>query len=187
MAAVTDSESSFPHSYTAPPPSASTSLNHIFLSPGHTVPATPSVSPISPLHIENTLVSPISVSLIPSPSHALSKIEPTSPQPQHTARSEVSHASPAFISALTTHPTHTHTARCQNTHPSTIGSSQPLIQVIMTTAVEHRCLPRRCELEFEHLCVFVKGGFYSRGWNLRLWLSWVVFTYSLCQKYTFLE
>lgn len=163
MAAVTDSESSFPHSCTAPPPSASTSLNHIFLSPGHTVPATPSVSPISPLHIENTLVSSISVSLIPSPSHALSKIEPTSPQPQHTARSEASHGSPAFISALTTHPTHTHSALCQNTHPSTIGSSQPLIQVIMTAAVEHRCLPRRCELEFEHLCVFVKGGFYSRG------------------------
>uniref|UniRef100_A0A3P9DK97 non-specific serine/threonine protein kinase n=1 Tax=Maylandia zebra TaxID=106582 RepID=A0A3P9DK97_9CICH len=137
MAAVTDSESSFPHSCTAPPPSASTSLNHIFLSPGHTVPATPSVSPISPLHIENTLVSPISVSLIPSPSHALSKIEPTSPQPQHTARSEVSHASPAFISALTTHPTHTHTARCQNTHPSTIGSSQPLIQAPQQSQVSH--------------------------------------------------
>uniref|UniRef100_A0A3Q2XGJ0 non-specific serine/threonine protein kinase n=1 Tax=Haplochromis burtoni TaxID=8153 RepID=A0A3Q2XGJ0_HAPBU len=137
MAAVTDSESSLPHSCTAPPPSASTSLNHIFLSPGHTVPATPSVSPISPLHIENTLVSPISLSLIPSPSHALSKIEPTSPQPQHTARSEVSHASPAFISALTTHPTHTHTARCQNTHPSTIGSSQPLIQASQQSQVSH--------------------------------------------------
>ncbi|XP_025757610.1 serine/threonine-protein kinase WNK2 isoform X8 [Oreochromis niloticus] len=137
MAAVTDSESSFPHSCTAPPPSASTSLNHIFLSPGHTVPATPSVSPISPLHIENTLVSPISVSLIPSPSHALSKIEPTSPQPQHTARSEASHGSPAFISALTTHPTHTHSALCQNTHPSTIGSSQPLIQAPYQSQVSH--------------------------------------------------
>lgn len=162
MAAVTDCESSRPHSCTAPPPSASSSLNHIFLSPGHTVPATPSVSPISPLHNENAFVS---LSPIPSPSHGLSNVEPASPQ--HAARSEASHASPAFLSTLTTHPLHTHTAQCQSTHPPTIGSSQPVMQVIMTAALEHLCLPRRCELELEYLCVcvcvFVKGGFYLKG------------------------
>ncbi|XP_030588967.1 serine/threonine-protein kinase WNK2 [Archocentrus centrarchus] len=135
MAAVTDCESSCPHSCTAPPPSASSSLNHIFLSPGHTVPATPSVSPISPLHNENALVSPISVSLKPSPSHGLSNVEPTSPQ--RTARSEASHASPAFISILTTHPKHTHTAQCQSTHPPTIGSSQPLMQAPQQSQISH--------------------------------------------------
>ncbi|XP_070765899.1 serine/threonine-protein kinase WNK2 [Enoplosus armatus] len=123
MTAVTDCESSYPHSCTVPHPSTS-SLNPIFLSPG---PVTPSVSPLSPLHIENALVSPIPVSLIPSPSLVLGKMGPTSPQHQPTAalqqsvRSDASHSQPAFISALTTAPS-------QNTHPPTNGSTQPLIQ-----------------------------------------------------------
>ncbi|XP_031700605.1 serine/threonine-protein kinase WNK2 isoform X2 [Anarrhichthys ocellatus] len=124
MTAVTDCESSYPH------PSTSSSLNHIFLSPGQTV--TPSVFPLSPLHIKNMLVSPVPVSLMPSPSPVLG---PTSPQHQHTSvlqqqsvRAEASHSQPAFISAASTHPLHTHTAPCQNTHPPTNGSTQPLMQ-----------------------------------------------------------
>ncbi|XP_045912116.1 serine/threonine-protein kinase WNK2-like isoform X6 [Micropterus dolomieu] len=135
MTAVTDCESSYPHSCTAPHPSTSSSLNPIFLSPGQTLPVTPSVSPLSPLHIENALLSPIPVSLLPSPSPVLGKVGPTSPQHQPTAalqqsvRSEASHLQPAFISGLTsTHPIHTHTALSQNTHPPTNGSTQPLRQ-----------------------------------------------------------
>ncbi|XP_078026054.1 serine/threonine-protein kinase WNK2 isoform X11 [Epinephelus lanceolatus] len=130
MTAVTDCESSYPHSCTAPHPSAPSSLNHIFLSPGQTLPVTPSVSPVSPLHIENTLVSPVPVSHIPSPSPVLGKAGPTSPQHQPRIRSEVSHSQPAFISAPATHPIHTHTAPCQSTHPPTNGSTQPLIQQV---------------------------------------------------------
>lgn len=158
MTAVTDCESSYTHSYTAPHPSTSSSFNHIFLSPGQTLPVTPSVSPLSPLHIENELVSPIPVSLMPPTSPMLGKMGPTSPQHQPTtalqqsARFE-SHSQPAFISALNTHPIHTHIAPSQNTHPPTNGSTQPLIQVIMMSAVECRCLPRRCELKFECLCL----------------------------------
>nr|XP_046253344.1 serine/threonine-protein kinase WNK2-like isoform X8 [Scatophagus argus] len=135
MAAVTDCESSYPHSCTAPHPSTSSSLNHIFLSPGQTHPVTPTISPLSPLHTENVIVSPMSVSLIPSPSPTLGKVGPTSPQHQPTAalqqsvRPEASDSQPAFISALT-HPLHTHTATSQNTHPYTNGSTQPLIQQI---------------------------------------------------------
>ncbi|XP_070824705.1 serine/threonine-protein kinase WNK2 isoform X6 [Chaetodon trifascialis] len=140
MTAVTDCESSHPHSYTTPHPSTSSSFNHIYLSPAQTLPVTPSVSPVSPLHSENVLVSPIPVSLIPSPSPVLGKVGPTSPQHQPTAalqqsvRSEASHSQPAFISALTTHPIHTHTAPSQNTHPPTNGSTQPLMQQISQQA-----------------------------------------------------
>ncbi|XP_051806169.1 serine/threonine-protein kinase WNK2 isoform X3 [Acanthochromis polyacanthus] len=143
MPAVTDCESSYPHSCTAPQLSISSSLNHIFLSPGHALPVTPSVSPLSPLHIENTLVSPIPVSLIPSPSLVLGKVEPTSPQHQppavlqQSARAETSHAQSAFISALSSLPIHTHTAPCQNTHPSINGSTKPLIQVPQQAQTSH--------------------------------------------------
>uniref|UniRef100_A0A4W6ENT1 non-specific serine/threonine protein kinase n=1 Tax=Lates calcarifer TaxID=8187 RepID=A0A4W6ENT1_LATCA len=136
MTAVTDCESSYSHSCTAPHPSTSSSLNHIFLSPGQTLPVTPSVSPLSPLNIESTLVSPIPVSLMPSPSPVLGKVVPTSPQHQpttalqQTVRCEASHSQPAFISALTTHPIHTHISPSQNTHPPTNGSTQPLIQQV---------------------------------------------------------
>lgn len=152
MAAVTDCESSYPHSSTAPHPSTSSCLNHIFLSSGQSVPLTQSVSPISPLHIENSLVSPIPVSLIPSPSPAMDKVGPTSPHHQSIAalqqsvRCDASHAQPAFISSLPTHNIHTHTGPSQNTHPSTNGSTQPLIQVTIMVAVECRSLPKRCEL-----------------------------------------
>ncbi|XP_044067916.1 serine/threonine-protein kinase WNK2-like isoform X4 [Siniperca chuatsi] len=137
MTTVTDCESSYPHSCTTPHPSTSSSLNSIFLSPGQTLPVSSSVSPLSPLHIENVLVSPIPVSLVPSPSPVLGKAGSTSPQHQLTAalqqsiRSEASHSQPAFISALTTtHPIHTHPAPSQNTHPPTNGSTQPLIQQV---------------------------------------------------------
>lgn len=142
MAAVTDCEPSYPHSCTAPHPSISSSLNHIFLSPGHAVPVTPSVSPLSPLQIESALVSPISMSLMPSPSPVLGRVEPTSPhhQPaaalQQTAKPEP-HTHYAFTSVLSTHPVHAHIAPCQSTVTLTNGSSQALIQVIMTAAMKH--------------------------------------------------
>ncbi|XP_035500769.2 serine/threonine-protein kinase WNK2 isoform X4 [Scophthalmus maximus] len=136
MTAVTDCESSYPHPCTAPHPSTSSSLNHIFLSPAQTLTPTPSVSPLSPLHIENALVSPIPVSLMPPTSHMLGKMEPPSPQHQpntalkQSIRCEASHSQPALISALTTHPIHTHISPSQNTHPPTNGSTQPLIQQV---------------------------------------------------------
>ncbi|XP_074538126.1 serine/threonine-protein kinase WNK2 isoform X3 [Halichoeres trimaculatus] len=138
MTAVTDCETSYPHS------SASPSLTHIYLSPGPTLPLTPSVSPLSPLHIENALVSPVPMSLLPSPSHMLGKMGPTSPQHQptaalhHSVRSEASQSQLAFIPALATHPLQTHTATSQNTHPPTNGSTQPLKQVLVPHA---ECVP----------------------------------------------
>ncbi len=159
MTAVTDCESSYPRTCTAPHPSTSSSLNHIFLSPGQTLPVTPSVSPLSPLHIENALVPPIPVSLIPSP--ASPQHQPTAAL-QQSVRSEASHSQPAFISALTTHPIHTHTSPSQNTHPPTNGSTQPLIQVIMSAAKECRCLPRRCELEPLIVIISVRSFFASQ-------------------------
>lgn len=140
MTAVIDCESSYPHSCTAPHPSTSSSHNHIFLSPGQTLPVTPTISPLSPLNIENVLASPIPLSLIPSPSPMLDKVGPTSPQHQPSTalqqcvRSEASHSNPAFIPALAIHPLHAHTAPSQNTHPPTNGSTQPLIKVIMMAA-----------------------------------------------------
>lgn len=136
MPAVTDCESSYPPSCTALLPSIPSSLSHIFLSSGFTVSVTPSVSPLSPVHIESTLVSPIHVSLIPSPSSALGLVELASPQHQPiAARCAASHTQAAFISVPTTYPVHTHTAQSQNTHPPTNGSSQPLTQVIITAIV----------------------------------------------------
>ncbi|XP_069382724.1 serine/threonine-protein kinase WNK2-like isoform X12 [Paralichthys olivaceus] len=134
MTALTDCESSYPYPYTAPHPSTTSSLNHIFLSPRQTLPMTPSVSPLSPLHIENSLVSPIPVSLIPSPSTGLGKMEPTSLQHQpntalkQSVRYEAPHSQPALISTLNTHPIHMHISPSQNTHLPTNGSTQPLIQ-----------------------------------------------------------
>ncbi|XP_041654267.1 serine/threonine-protein kinase WNK2 isoform X2 [Cheilinus undulatus] len=141
MPAVTDCESSYP--CTAPQPSTSPSLNHLYLSPGQTLPLTPSVSPLSPLQIENSLVSPIPVSLIPSPSHMLAKMGPTSPlhqpiTPLHqSVRSETSQSQIAFVSALTTHAIHSHMASSQNTHPPTNGSTQPLKQQVLVPHPEH--------------------------------------------------
>nr|XP_043893634.1 serine/threonine-protein kinase WNK2-like isoform X8 [Solea senegalensis] len=134
MTAVPDSETSCPHSCTASHPSISSSLNPIFLSPGQPLPVTPSVSPVSPLHIENSLVSPIPVSLIPSPSHMLGRMEPTSPQHQPNAalkqsiRCDASHSQPAIKSAFTTHSIHTHISPSLNTHLPNNGSTQSLIQ-----------------------------------------------------------
>uniref|UniRef100_A0A3B5R1Z1 non-specific serine/threonine protein kinase n=1 Tax=Xiphophorus maculatus TaxID=8083 RepID=A0A3B5R1Z1_XIPMA len=129
VTAVTDSESAYLPPCTSPHPSSSSSLTHIFLSPGYTVPATPSVSPLSPLHIENTLISPTPMSLtVPSPSSVLGMVQPTSPQHQSAAaRSEASQMQALFTSTLTSHPMHT------NTHLPANGSSQPLIQVPQQT------------------------------------------------------
>ncbi|KAM4737240.1 serine/threonine-protein kinase WNK2 isoform 8-T9 [Anableps anableps] len=129
VTAVTDSESAYLPPCTAPHPSSSSSLTHIFLSPGYAVPVTPSISPLSPLHIENTLISPTPVSLtVPSPTSVLGMVQPTSPQHQATAaRSEASQMQSSFISTLTSHPMHT------NTHLPANGSSQPLIQVLQQT------------------------------------------------------
>ncbi|XP_008412287.1 serine/threonine-protein kinase WNK2 isoform X1 [Poecilia reticulata] len=128
VTAVTDSESVYLPLCTSPHPSSS-SLTHIFLSPGYAVPVTPSVSPLSPLHIENTLISPTPVSLtVPSPSSVLGMVQPTSPHHQPAAaRSEASQMQASFISTLTSHPMHT------NTHLPANGSSQPLIQVPQQT------------------------------------------------------
>lgn len=149
MTAVTDCESSCPHSCTSPHPATSSSHNHIFLSPGQTHPVIPTVSPLSPLHIENVLVAPVPVSLIPSPSHMLDTVGPTSPQPSPVVlqgvNSEISHSQSALIPALTTHPLHTHTAPSQNTHLPSNGSTQPLLKVIIMAAMQCRCLPRGCE------------------------------------------
>ncbi|XP_058498111.1 serine/threonine-protein kinase WNK2-like isoform X2 [Solea solea] len=143
MTAVPDSETSCPHSCTASHPSISSSLNPIFLSPGQPLPVTPSVSPVSPLHIENSLVSPIPVSLIPSPSPMLGRMEPTSPQHQPNAalkqsiRCDASHSQPAIISAFTTHSIHTHISPSLNTHPPNNGSTQSLIQQAQVSHPEH--------------------------------------------------
>ncbi|XP_061529534.1 serine/threonine-protein kinase WNK2-like isoform X2 [Phycodurus eques] len=130
MAAVTDCESSYPHSHTAPHSSASSSLNHVFLSPGCTLPITPSVSPLSPIHIENVLVSSIPMSLKPPPSPVLSRM-PLQASPndqvavalQHSARDDAGYSEPSFVSAPTTHPIYTHTTLSPNTQPPTNGST----------------------------------------------------------------
>lgn len=142
MAAVTDSESSNHHNYSVPHPSASSSRSHMFLSPGPTLNVTPAVSPLSPLHYDSVLVSPIPVSLMPSPSQVLDKVGPTSPQHQLTAalqqsvRPEASYSHPSLLSSQTTNPLHTHTVSSQNTYPPTNGSIQTLIKVTMEAASE---------------------------------------------------
>ncbi|XP_035995077.1 serine/threonine-protein kinase WNK2 isoform X3 [Fundulus heteroclitus] len=135
MAAVADPESAYLPPCTAPHPSTSSSLTHIFLSPGFPVPVTPSVSPLSPLHIENALISPTPASLaVLSPSPVRGVVQPTSPQHQPTAaRSEASQMQPSFIATLTSHPVLTNAAPCQSTHLPANGSSQPLIKVPQQT------------------------------------------------------
>lgn len=145
MAAVTDCESSYPHSCTAPHVSTPSCLNQAFLSPA---PLTRSVSPISPLHMESSLVSPAPVSLLPSPSPALDNIGLTSPEPQSSVRCEAAHPQPSFTSPLPT--MHTHTGPSQNTHPTTNGSTQPtLIQVTMLVALDCSCFPTRLFLRVD--------------------------------------
>ncbi|XP_067383752.1 serine/threonine-protein kinase WNK2-like isoform X11 [Channa argus] len=129
MTTVTDCESSC----TASNPSTTFCHNHIFLSPGQALPLTPSISSLSPLHVENLLVSPHPVSLIPSP--VMGKVGPPLAKHQsaaalrHCVRCEASYSQSTLISTLTIHPIGTHTALSQNTHPPTNGSTQPLIQL----------------------------------------------------------
>ncbi|KAM8863032.1 serine/threonine-protein kinase WNK2 isoform 9-T10 [Spinachia spinachia] len=135
MTAVTDCESSHPQSRSAPHPSTSSALNHTFFSPGQT--GGPSVFPLTPLHAHNNvLVSPPPASLMPSASPVLAKVGATSPQ-QQGVRSEASHSQPVFMSAPSSHPLHTHTAPCQNTHPATNGSARPLMQIPQQAPVSH--------------------------------------------------
>ncbi|XP_068186738.1 serine/threonine-protein kinase WNK2 isoform X3 [Antennarius striatus] len=149
MTSISDCDPSYPHSCTAPHPSPSSSLNQIFLSPGQALPVTPSVSPLSPLHIENVLVSPVPVSLMSCPSPALGKVEPPSPQPPHNVtlqqsfRPDASHLQPSFISALIPQPLHTNTGLFQNTHPPLNGSTLPLSQ---NAQVDHHELTASSQL-----------------------------------------
>lgn len=151
MAAVTDSESSYPHTCSVLHSSASSSHSCMFLSPGQTLPVTPAVSPLSPLHYENVLVSPIPVSLMPSSSQVLDKVGPTSPQHQLTAALQQNvrpeaYSHPALISSQSTNPLHTHTVSSQNTHAPTNGSTQTFTKVTMEAAtVECRYLAKGCK------------------------------------------
>lgn len=149
MTAVTDCDSSCSLSCNSPHPASSSSSSHMFLSPGHTHPLVPSVSPISPLHIENLLVPPIPASLIPSPSHMLDTVGPVSPRhpspspslPQGV-KSEICHSQPpAFVPTMPAHPLHSFTGQSQSTHLLSNGTSQPLMKVIITTAMQSKCLP----------------------------------------------
>ncbi|KAM4610978.1 serine/threonine-protein kinase WNK2 isoform 2-T2 [Polymixia lowei] len=137
MTAMTDCDSSYPRSCSAPQPyPSSTPLAPVFLSAGQPLPATPSVSPLSPLHIESALVPAATVPLIPSPTPPLGTAVPTSPKHQCHAtlppsvRPEASHPPPAYMAALTMQPTHTHPAPPQNTHPPPSPSTQPLRQQV---------------------------------------------------------
>lgn len=149
MTAVTDCDSSCPLSCNSPHPASSSSHKSMFLSPGHPHPLVPTVSPVSPLHIENVLVAPILASLIPSPSHMLDSVGPASPrQPSPCPalpqghKSEIPHSQPAFVPALPAHPLHTYTGQSQSTHLPSNGSSQPLMKVIIMAAMQCKCLPR---------------------------------------------
>lgn len=152
MTAVTDCDSSCSLSCNSPhpAPSSSSSSPHkpMFLSPGHSHPLVPTVSPISPLHIENLLVAPIPVSLIPSPTHMLDTVGPASPrQPSLSpalpqgVKSEICHSQPpAFLPTMPAQPLHSFTGQSQSTHLLSNGSSQPLMKVIITAAMQRKCL-----------------------------------------------
>ncbi|KAM8829581.1 serine/threonine-protein kinase WNK2 isoform 7-T7 [Synchiropus picturatus] len=117
LAAVTDCEPSHSQSCTAPHP-ASSSLNSIFLSPGPASSAPLSVSPLSPIHIENVLVSPIACT-------ATGKMGATSPLNQPCAPLQI-RTETALSQTPATHPSHTHT------HASTNGNLQPQTQDTFT-------------------------------------------------------
>lgn len=145
MTAATDCDSPCSLSCTSlhPAPSAlSSSHKPMFLSPGHTHPLVPTVSPISPLHIDNLLVAPIPASLIPSPSHMLDTVGPVSPRQSSNSpalpqgvNSEICHSQPpAFVPTVPAHPLHTFTGQSQSTHLPSNGSSQPL-KVIIAAAM----------------------------------------------------
>ncbi|XP_057717406.1 serine/threonine-protein kinase WNK2 isoform X3 [Corythoichthys intestinalis] len=140
MAAVTDCESSYPPTQTASH-STAPSVNHVFLSPHHTLPMTPSVSPLSPVHIENVLVPSIPVLLKPPPSPVLN-ITPLHACPNDQATVALQQgvrdtffSEPSFVSAPSTHPIYAHTALSPNTHPTTNGSAhmQQIPQKVMAS------------------------------------------------------
>ncbi|XP_037134841.1 serine/threonine-protein kinase WNK2 isoform X6 [Syngnathus acus] len=120
MATVTDCESSFPLSHTAPHSSVSSStLNHVFLSPGHALPVTPSVTPIL---IENVLVASVPILLKAPPSPVLAQMPlNASANAQVTVawqRDDARCSEPTF-----SHPIYTHAALSSNTLPPTNGST----------------------------------------------------------------
>ncbi|XP_022594782.1 serine/threonine-protein kinase WNK2-like [Seriola dumerili] len=86
-----------------------------------TLPVTPSVSPLSPLHIENALVSPIPVSLIPSPSPMLGKMGPTSPQHQPTTALQQSQVP----------------QQAQISHPELVPSAQPVQPTLFSSPMQN--------------------------------------------------
>ncbi|KAK7884862.1 hypothetical protein WMY93_027985 [Mugilogobius chulae] len=127
---MADCDSSLPTttSSSAPPP-VSPSPSPMFLCPGPVHPtATPSISPLSPILVENMLSPNMPVSLLPSPTPVLGKITPTSPL--HLPQ-------PLFTSTLNAlHPVHAHSALVQNTQPPPNGSSL-MQQVSQQTHVIH--------------------------------------------------
>ncbi|XP_049611820.1 serine/threonine-protein kinase WNK2 isoform X9 [Syngnathus scovelli] len=151
MAAVTDCESSFPPSHTAPHSSVSSStLNHVFLSPGHALPVTPSVSPLSPILIENVLVASVPVLLKAPPSPVLAQMPlNASANAQVTVawqRDDARCSEPTF-----SHPIYTHAALSPNTLPPTNGSAlmqkligshpEPVQQMNLLTQPAHLSTP----------------------------------------------
>ncbi|XP_061838146.1 serine/threonine-protein kinase WNK2 isoform X3 [Nerophis lumbriciformis] len=140
MADVPDCQASHHHSHATPHSSAS-SLNHVFLSPGYTYPATPSVSPISPIHNNNVFVSSISMLLKPPPSPVLGKMTiPTSPYDQGNSalqQGDACYSELSFVPVPTTHPIYTHTASCLSTHLSTNDS--PLTQNVSDQGTPATC------------------------------------------------
>lgn len=148
MKAVADCDSSCSLSCNSLHPASSSCHKPVFLSPGPTHPLVPTVSPVSPLHIENLLVAPTPASLILSPSHTLDTVAPVSPrQPSPSpalpqgVKSEIWHPqSPAFVPTVPAHSLHAFTGQSQSKHLPSNGTSQPLIKVIIMAAMLLKCL-----------------------------------------------
>ncbi|XP_072305748.1 serine/threonine-protein kinase WNK2 isoform X3 [Eucyclogobius newberryi] len=116
------------------PPSISPSPSPMFLCPGPVHPTvTPSVSPLSPMMVENMLSPNMPASLLPSPTPVLGKITPTSP---------LHHPQPVFTSTLNAlHPIHAHGALAQNTQPPPNGSSLTQQVPQQTHVIHHGVVP----------------------------------------------
>ncbi|XP_077369315.1 serine/threonine-protein kinase WNK2 isoform X2 [Festucalex cinctus] len=139
-AAVADCESFHPHSHAPSHSSASSSsLKHAFLSPGQTLPlpVSPSVSPLSPILLENVLGAPVPL-LLKAP-----------PSPQQQAVPNGACYSEKTLFAQTVHA---HAALSPNTQPPSNGSaltqlmpSHPdLVQMNLLTQPAHLPPPAPC-------------------------------------------
>ncbi|XP_077427527.1 serine/threonine-protein kinase WNK2 isoform X2 [Vanacampus margaritifer] len=153
-AAVADSESFHPHSHTLPHSSASSSsLKHAFLSTGRTLPlpVSPSVSPLSPILLEDVLVAPVPLLLKAPPSPALAQMPPhASPNVHQQAVQDGACFSEKTLFAQTAF---THAALSPNTHPPTNGSAltqnlmsghPDLVQMNLLTQPAHLPPPAPC-------------------------------------------